>query len=156
METQIRVRKGDTCIVVCNNAMYYAIALEDLIATKETKRQFRQRCLDQGLPPGGYKCSVRASGMEQFAQERLSAGDWRFDPERNTQTIIDYEVKAGRGRALRNADAAGASIPELAAIFSRDIERPADKAGNMKKRYDKAVAMFGNSRIGKEEKAVAE
>jgi len=37
METLIRVRKGDTCIVVCNNAMYYAIALEDLIATKETK-----------------------------------------------------------------------------------------------------------------------
>lgn len=37
METQIRVRKGDTCIVVCNNAMYYAIALEDLIAKKGTK-----------------------------------------------------------------------------------------------------------------------
>ena len=128
----------------------------DPVATKETKRQFRQRCVDQGLPPGGYKCSVRASGMGQFAQERLSAGDWRFDPERNTQTIIDYEVKAGFGRALRNADAAGASIPELAAIFSRDIERPRDKAENMKKRYDKAVAMFGNSRIGNEQKAVAQ
>ena len=37
METLIRVRKGDTCIVVSNNSMHYAIALEDLIATKETK-----------------------------------------------------------------------------------------------------------------------
>ena len=36
METLIRVRKGDTCVITTNNTMYYAIALEDLIARKNT------------------------------------------------------------------------------------------------------------------------
>jgi hypothetical protein len=34
METLIRVRKGDTCIVACNNSLYYAIALENFIEIK--------------------------------------------------------------------------------------------------------------------------
>lgn len=113
----------------------------------ETRKQFRERCVRQGLPPGGYKCSVRATGMKKFAKERESAGDWRFNPEKNTEAIIDVEVKRGAGRKLRAADKAGASIPELAAIFSRDIERPADKEGNMRKRRKKAIAMFGNVRL---------
>jgi hypothetical protein len=37
METLIRVRKGDTCVVVSNNYLFYALALEDLVATKETQ-----------------------------------------------------------------------------------------------------------------------
>lgn len=114
----------------------------------ETRKQFRERCVRQGLPPGGYKCSVsRATGMKKFAKERENAGDWRFNPEKNTEAIIDIEVKRGAGRKLRAADKAGASIPELAAIFSRDIERPADKEGNMQKRREKAIAMFGDVRL---------
>lgn len=35
METQILVRKGDTCVVSCNNNLYYALALEDFIGRKE-------------------------------------------------------------------------------------------------------------------------
>lgn len=35
METQIRVRKGDTCVVSCNNNLYYALALEDFIGRKD-------------------------------------------------------------------------------------------------------------------------
>lgn len=34
METLIRVRKGDTCVVSCNNNLYYALALEDFIRRK--------------------------------------------------------------------------------------------------------------------------
>lgn len=35
METQIRIRKGDTCVVSCNNNLYYALALEDFIGRKD-------------------------------------------------------------------------------------------------------------------------
>ena len=35
METLIRIRKGDTCIVACDNSLIYAIALEDFIGVKK-------------------------------------------------------------------------------------------------------------------------
>lgn len=35
MKTQIRVRKGDTCVVACDNSLIYAIALEDFIGVKK-------------------------------------------------------------------------------------------------------------------------
>lgn len=35
METQIRVRKGDTCIIASDNSLIYAIALEDFIGVKK-------------------------------------------------------------------------------------------------------------------------
>lgn len=121
-----------------------------------TKRKFRKLCRSQNLSPGGYKCSVKALGMKEFAKERLKEGDWRFDPERNTQAIIDIEVKGYFGRRLLAADARGAKIPELAAIFSRDIERPAAKEKNMRIRRQKALSMFGNVRLEEKNKAVAE
>lgn len=34
METLIRIRKGDTCVVSCNNHLYYILALENLIEVK--------------------------------------------------------------------------------------------------------------------------
>ena len=37
METLIRVRKGDTCVIACSNSLYYALALEDFIGIKEDK-----------------------------------------------------------------------------------------------------------------------
>jgi len=113
----------------------------------DTRKQFRELCKSQNLPPGGYKCSVRASGMKEFARKRERAGDWRFNPERNTEAIINIEVKRGAGRKLRSADRAGASIPELAAIFCRDIERPANKSKGMRKRRKIATKKFGNRRL---------
>lgn len=40
METQIRVRKGDTCVVACDNSLIYAIALEDFIGRKKYKEDY--------------------------------------------------------------------------------------------------------------------
>lgn len=48
----------------------------------------------------------------------------RQDPLINIRTILEREVLAKRGAAFRAADAAGKDCGVLAAIFSRDIERP--------------------------------
>jgi Phage tail lysozyme len=68
--------------------------------------------------------------------------EYRKDPRNNARTILDREVLAKRGKALRDAAAQGTGVGELAAIFSRDIERPADKEGNMASRKALAEAMF--------------
>jgi hypothetical protein len=68
--------------------------------------------------------------------------EYRKDPRNNAKTILEREVLAGSGKALRDADAAGASVADLAAIFSRDIERPADREGNMGIRAALAQQVF--------------
>ncbi len=40
METLIRIRKGDTCVVSCNNKLYYALAIENFIGTKPNDQSF--------------------------------------------------------------------------------------------------------------------
>lgn len=129
------------------NRPFWKRAGLDPSVADDTHKQFRRMCIKQGLSPGGYKCSVRASGMKEFSNERERAGDWRFNPEKNTEAIINIEVKRRAGSKLRNADKAGASIPELAAIFCRDIERPKKKEEAMRKRRIIATKMFGNRRL---------
>ena len=96
--------------------------------TKETLRQ--------------YKKGAHRKNKAAFAAARLAAGDFRFDPARNAQTMINYEVKKGAGSRLRARAAAGASVAELAGIFSSDIERPKDKQGNIASRSAKARKWF--------------
>lgn len=67
---------------------------------------------------------------------------YRQDPTNNARTILSREVLASAGKTLRARAAAGAGVGELAAIFARDIERPADKAGAMASRASLAEAMF--------------
>jgi len=71
----------------------------------------------------------------------------RLDPVWNTNWMLDNEVTAPAGVALRSAAGAGASIAELAAIFSRDIERPKDVERNMIERRERAVWLFGPSAL---------
>lgn len=68
--------------------------------------------------------------------------EYRRDPRNNAKVIIEREVITKRGKKLREAAAAGVRVPELAAIFSRDIERPRDKEGNMAKRRALAASMW--------------
>lgn len=67
---------------------------------------------------------------------------YREDPHNNIHVILSKEVLRGRGATLRARAAAGAGVAELAAIFSRDILRPGDQAGEMTKRSDLAQTMF--------------
>lgn len=104
---------------------------------------------ESGLNPnaagdcGGGKC--RSIGLFQL-HEAGGGHDMtvaaRKDPATNAQRIISI-VKGSFGKDLRKRAFENASVPELAAIFSRDIERPADKAGAMTKRSALAVSMFG-------------
>lgn len=68
--------------------------------------------------------------------------EYRRDPQNNTKVILEREVLTKRGNTLRQRAAEGAGVGELAAIFSRDIERPRDVQGNMASRKKLAEAMF--------------
>jgi len=68
--------------------------------------------------------------------------EFRKDPRNNARTILDREVLAKMGTELRQRASEGANVGELAAIFSRDIERPRDKEGNMASRKALAARMF--------------
>ena len=91
---------------------------------------------------------------ERGAGEGLSV-EYRRDPYNNTRTIIEREVLAKRGRTLIARANAGASVAELAAIFSRDIERPRDKIGAMNRSANRALAMFGEKVRTSSEEVVA-
>jgi len=90
---------------------------------------------------GGHSIGLFQLNHPWGAGKDMSVSD-RRDPVINTQTILKKEVLARGGRKFRAAAANGASIAELAAIFSRDIERPKDKEGNMRKRANLARKMF--------------
>lgn len=96
---------------------------------------------------GGGRC--RSIGLFQLHEAGAGAGmtvEERKNPIVNIQTIINREVKTARGKALRQRAAEGATVAELAAIFSRDIERPKDKQGNMDARYALGEKMFGQGK----------
>jgi hypothetical protein len=112
METLIRVRKGDTCIVACNNAMYYAIALEDLIATKETKNDrytypeiFRfiyVACVSSRTNTWIYSSFKARTGYDKiysnhmtgsFIQYRVLAYPMNLIPEEIQKSITEFKNK---------------------------------------------------------------
>lgn len=64
-----------------------------------------------------------------------------LDPRLNTRRILQEVDRYGG--ALRSAWSSGASVAELSAIYSRDIERPRDRAGEMRKRRDLTAGLFG-------------
>jgi hypothetical protein len=104
---------------------------------------------ESGLNPSAPGDSGHSIGLFQLhdggAGKGMSVAD-RKDPAINTRRIIK-EVKDSFGKELRRLASQGATIAQLSAIFSRDIERPKDKQGEMDKRYAKAEKMFGVDRL---------
>lgn len=89
---------------------------------------------DGGKSVGLFQLHENGAGRGMSVAERM-------DPARNTLRIID-EVRSSHGVLLLEAARAGLRLPELAAIFSRDIERPADRAGEMKRRAELAKQLY--------------
>lgn len=75
---------------------------------------------------------------------------YRQNPENNCKIILEREILGSFGKNLMARAQAGASVTELAAIFSRDIERPRDKLGNMQARSQAALKMFGERKVSDE------
>jgi hypothetical protein len=100
---------------------------------------------ESGLRAGAIGDSGHSVGLFQLHDKGGGHGltvEFRADPRNNTRTILEREVLAKRGDKLRQRAADGAGVGELAAIFSRDIERPANVEGNMTKRKATAEAWF--------------
>lgn len=105
---------------------------------------------ESGLNPGIKGDSGHSIGLFQLNDRGAGHGmsvEERQDPITNIRTILTREVLTRRGQQFRSRAAAGASIQELAAIFSRDIERPADRAGEQAKRAALASRLFENGHI---------
>lgn len=111
---------------------------------------------ESGLKNIKAKGSEESYGLFQInipaRKGRVTAEDM-LDPRKNCQEILK-EVAGKRGSGLRSRAQAGASVTELAALFSRDIERPADKYGAMQRRSKQALAMFGE-RVRTDQEEVA-
>jgi hypothetical protein len=75
-----------------------------------------------------------------------------LDPRLNTRRIL-REVDQ-YGGALRQAWSSGATVAELAAIYSRDIERPRDRTGEMRKRREMTAGLFGAGVAGTRANAI--
>lgn len=90
---------------------------------------------DRGHSVGLFQLHDRGGGHGMSVEERA-------DARTNIRTILKREVLAGMGRRFRERAAAGAPVSELAAIFSRDIERPRDRNGEMAKRARMAAKLF--------------
>lgn len=81
----------------------------------------------------------------------------RTDPRKNTRWIIDEMVRLWRKRgqigkynaveSMADAYLRGASVADMAALFSAVVERPSDVSGEMTKRAALARSLFPESAI---------
>jgi len=105
-------------------------------AFTETRRRFQEYKKNHGHP--GYGARMLALGGDIY---KNNPNDIRFDPVANTKIILRV-VLGSFGTKLRQRAKQGADIAELAAIFSRDVERPAAEAEQMASRSSKAKRWF--------------
>lgn len=101
--------------------------------------------VESGLNPnavGDNGASIGLFQLHKFGAGHGLSVEYRKDPRNNTKTILEREVLAKRGNKLRTREKEGAGVGELAAIFSRDIERPKAVKYNMKLRKALAEEMF--------------
>ncbi len=91
---------------------------------------------DHGNSIGLFQLNINGAGHHMSVEERQ-------DPVTNTKTIIEREVLGSFGRVLIARAKAGATVTELAAVFSKYIERPRDVYGAMQARSKSALKMFG-------------
>ena len=100
---------------------------------------------ESGLNPSAVGDGGKSVGLfqlhERGAGSGMSVAD-RKDPVKNTNRIVDTYL-GSQGKPMRAAYAAGERrVSELAALWSANVERPADRAGEMAKRAALALRMF--------------
>jgi hypothetical protein len=90
---------------------------------------------DNGHSVGLFQLNDRGAGKGMTTEARL-------DPRTNTETILNREVMADSGATFREAAAMNGSVADLAAIFTRDVERPADIPKEQARSRELAETMF--------------
>jgi len=104
------------------------------VANAQTESQLSNKAVgDGGSSVGLFQLRDVGAGQGMTEEERM-------EPAKNIARIIQI-VKSADGQALLAAQKAGASVPELAEIFSRDIERPAKE--NLGRAKKVALEIFG-------------
>lgn len=101
--------------------------------------------VESKLNPEAVGDSGHSIGLFQLHDKGGGAGlsvEYRANPVNNTRTILEREVLGHFGKRFRQRVADGAKVGELAAIFSQDIERPADVEGNKALRASLAEQWF--------------
>lgn len=89
---------------------------------------------------GDGGASIGLFQLSQYGAGRGMTAAARQDPSTNTRTIL-AEVRR-YGGAMMDAVQAGQPVAEISAIFSRDIERPADQQGAMATRRQLTHQLF--------------
>lgn len=103
---------------------------------------------ESGLNPDAVGDSGNSVGLFQLNSGGAGHGmslEERKDSLTNVRTILEREVLAGGGKNLISQAIKGASPSKLAAIFSRDVERPRDTEGAMRTRERMTAKYFRNS-----------
>ena len=100
---------------------------------------------ESGLNPNAVGDGGKSVGLfqlhERGAGHGMSVAD-RKDPVKNTNRIVDTYL-GSQGKPMRAAYTAGERrISELAALWSANVERPADKLGEMARRRVLAGKLF--------------
>lgn len=99
---------------------------------------------ESGLNPLASGDGGHSIGLFQLNDWGAGSGmtvAYRQDPANNTRGILRV-VNGKFGATFRQRAKDGAQVDELAAIFARDIERPADREGAARSRAALARAMF--------------
>jgi hypothetical protein len=120
------------------------IALAAVVNSKAESNLDASAVGDGGKSLGLFQLASFGAGREMalpmVGPGQPNMADPRFNATKNTARIIE-EVRRDGG-SLFQAYQAGGSVAELAALFSRDIERPRDKLGEMERRRVSARKMF--------------
>lgn len=94
---------------------------------------------DGGASVGVWQMHERGAGSGMSVAERQNVAN-------ATAEMVSREISKAAGLRFRDAAAQGASVVELAVIFGRDIERPADRstATLTRERGGAAERLFGS------------
>jgi hypothetical protein len=110
-----------------------AIALAAVVNAKAESNLNPLAVGDNGASIGLFQLYERGAGAGMTVEQRQ-------DPATNTRRIIQ-EVRT-YGGPMMQAYQAGASLADLAGLFARDIERPADRTGEQIRRAAMARSLF--------------
>ena len=107
--------------------------------TKQTREKYRKLAQDNNLNPKFWDTSLKLHKrklLQDFVKDRLNAGDWRFNPEKNTKGILsDFNIPR-----YKKADKDGKTFLELVEMFLTKIERAGTPL--LSKRLKSAKEMF--------------
>lgn len=112
------------------------IAAAAAVANAYAESKLNERAVgDGGNSVGLFQLHIKGVGHDMSVEERQ-------DPATNTKAMLKRMVLASYGKNFRAAVKSGERVGELAAIFSRDCERPKDQDGEMAHRRALAETMF--------------